>query len=334
MGSKLGWILAAVLAIVVLGAILKVIYLPSPSGPTRATLKKGVFDPPALAVSVARAVGYEPSESGNAADDYHEALQQYKKNQSQIDEFLAKRKEFMEGCYLPTPDVMEAVKRIAARVAAGAKKREMKYTFVYTPKELEVGYVYPPARGFGDLDACLKGLLNYYVFSKETDKAIEVLKSGVVMGWHMTGEKTMLHMVRRGLGVQVPMLNSLHDLIRMRDGRRSDTAGGVSEYLAAVEALRDWYATKHKIVWSASPEAGDIFNVIENDKDRPCRIQAILSLGLLRHGGAGRGDKRKTQQLIEEYAASDDPLFAAAAKAARDMTLKEYNQIATRDLYR
>ena len=80
----------------------------------------------------------------------------------------------------------------------------------------------------------------------------------------------------------------------------------------------------------SDPNPGDVFNVAENDKDRSWRIQAILSLGIVKFTATKRGDLRRVRKIIDKNVAGDDPLAAAAAKAAKELTARQFNQLGTR----
>ena len=68
-----------------------------------------------------------------------------------------------------------------------------------------------------------------------------------------------------------------------------------------------------------------------NDEDLAWRVQGLLTSGLIRFTAMGsRGDKRRLKRLVDKYSGGDDPYLAAAAKAARDFTRKEFNVIGTK----
>jgi hypothetical protein len=71
------------------------------------------------------------------------------------------------------------------------------------------------------------------------------------------------------------------------------------------------------------PHPGDVFNLAANHADRAIRVEAIVVLGIIRHGQIGRGDQRTVRKLIDKYLESSDELEAAAAKAAHEMTQED-----------
>ena len=62
---------------------------------------------------------------------------------------------------------------------------------------------------------------------------------------------------------------------------------------------------------------------------RRVRVQGLLVLGIVKFSAPQRGDVRVAKKLMDRYAASDDPLEAAAAKAARELTREDFRRIGT-----
>jgi hypothetical protein len=52
-------------------------------------------------------------------------------------------------------------------------------------------------------------------------------------------------------------------------------------------------------------------------------VEAIAMLGVVKYVAPGRGDQRHARNLIEGYSNSDDPIIAAAAKAADTLTVEQ-----------
>lgn len=318
MGNKLGWIIAGVLVLVLGGVILKIAVFKSHSAPTSATTRRGVLKLKTLGVSIALIVGSEPSAGGNAAEDYKKAIAVYKQNKRLIEDVIDNAPK-MTGGYVPSQPAISALKQIAAHIAAGAKKADMDYFFTLTPKHLKVAYAkHEPIIGLEDIAASTNALTTYYNANKHYDKMLDTLKHQIVMGWHITKERKMLRMCTLGLMIQQENLNSLIDVYN--DRNNTALRESAQEYLAAVETLLTAYQTKRNIIWSQDPEPGDTFNIIENDEDRCCRVQAILNLGRLRFLCTKEVDLEYIDELIKKYSNSEDPLEAAAAKAAAKMT--------------
>jgi hypothetical protein len=81
-----------------------------------------------------------------------------------------------------------------------------------------------------------------------------------------------------------------------------------------------------------SRTSGDMFYIAKNAKERMWRIEAVLKLGRNRFniGEFGRGADQRWSALTVKRMSNDaslDPAVRAAAKAATDLTLPEYNSI-------
>jgi len=74
---------------------------------------------------------------------------------------------------------------------------------------------------------------------------------------------------------------------------------------------------KLQLVRTANVEAGDVFNIIENDEDRMWRVEGLLLLGPLKFRFEKIERNRvKIDQLIDQYKGHGDPLLKAAAQSA------------------
>lgn len=62
-------------------------------------------------------------------------------------------------------------------------------------------------------------------------------------------------------------------------------------------------------------DAGDIWNIAENDKNRAWRIQAILAMGLIKFTHASEANTARNNAMLERFLNSKDPLEKAAAQA-------------------
>jgi len=146
----------------------------------------------------------------------------------------------------------------------------------------------------------------------------------------MAGEHSRVDMTNTGLQVQLDALGVLAAVCRAEGGEKAKLLDKIQAYSDSLLAFRRHIEGKQRIVWALPPKPGDVFYVIENDKDRAWRVQAILALGVLRFTAQTRGDDRYTAKLIEQFKASSDPLEAAAAKTADEMTDVDFNLVGTR----
>lgn len=325
MGNKLGWVLAGVAVLGVTALVLVVVVFPPASAPTGATLRGGSLDLHLVGVSAAKVIGAVPAGKGNAGDDYRKAIDAHRKHAKLIAEAIGKFGETPRVHPTLPPPALEALEQIASHVAAGAARKEMRFTFVHTPATFEYGYFYRPTEDLERVAEPLSLLVYHYRAAKRYADAEKVLRDRFVMGWHMMNERSRTDLVTRGIAIQEQTISSLKTLYRERPGGHAAKIADLAEYATALREVREHYFRKHLIFASAnSIEPGDVFNIAVNDKDRAFRVQAILALGRLRFVATRRGDVRRTKKLIERFLESDDPLERAAAVAARDLTPEEY----------
>jgi len=332
--SKLGWVIAGIIVVALGIAITWFIVYPRPTSATRAT-RDEVLKLHEVSVPVTAVLDREPSAGGNAADDYERAILIVKdeRNWEAIIEAQGKADDMMTGTYVPDPTAMEAMKKIREHVSAGAKKKQMDYIFRYTPKTLEVAYDVEKIKGFDNIDGLqnVAGALNlltkYYLGQKEWAEAVDLAKLQFTMGWHMMGERAMVDLVRRGMAIQDQALRDLEFLYGEMDGDHKGKIAKAKEYRFALQDIRDMFGTKLSVLVNQQPNPGDVFRIADEDEDRCWRVQAILLLGVLKFTAPGRGDTRVRKDLIARYLDSDDPLEAAAAKAADAFTEEDFSVV-------
>jgi tetratricopeptide (TPR) repeat protein len=335
MGNKLGWILAIVLVTAVVGVIVYFLVFPSPSGP-KDTRRAGMLDRQEIATDVASVVGFDPGDLGNAADDYAEAaaiaLRERNGAVSDVNIALldAKKGEPAEA----DAQAVNILREIAEHVADGARKAECKYLFVHTPKALEVHVEVAGVNRLGEVTAAVRILAQYYASNKQYDEAAEVLKDLLVMGRHLIDERTHLHIVRAGMGatnVALPVLDEVYRAQGAMDAERQ----AVAKYRAAFLEFERYFDVKYQIVWTAragGPEPGDIFNIVENDKDPAWRVQAILAMGIVKFATRQAKDKKYALKLLDELVGDQDEIIAMAAQAAKKQTLEDHRGLGSKML--
>lgn len=335
MGSKTGWIIAAGLVVAVVGIITKAIFFPAPTSPTSVTLQSEFMSKVETTLPVTMVIGDAPSDGGNAGDDYRAALEVFEANRDALETFLDKeglKTDLAKGRLTPPVDVLSALEKIGAHVAAGARKMNFEYSLTHTKKkDFDVGYYYQGAYDMGKVSECASILAIYQFGLKQYDQAARTEKDLVVMGWHMTNERVRLHMTLFGFLVQLEAIRGLRTVYIYSRGEHEDQIKAINAYKGALIVAKGAYDDKLPVFQAKSIEPGDILNIAENHEDRAVRIQGILFLGRLRHEvGGSRGDMRATYKLLDHYRAEGDLYEAAAAKAAREMTKEQWDDLSTR----
>jgi len=322
MSNKLGWSLAAFLVLGLAAFIIWQVFFPGRSGP-QATLRAGMLELKTIEIPVSDVVGYTPGEGGNAGDDYAEAARLAVENRQTT---IAARLALQEAKDSPadvSAAAQEVLEKIASHVARGARKKEMKYLFRHTPKALKVHIRVEALEDLASVVAAMEILSSYHISHKRYDQAEKAAQDLFVMGRHMIDERSHIHIVTLGLGAQRAAWNPLVRLYRQHK-KDAERLRVLDRYRMAIVDLEDFYRDKHQIVWSVKPYPGDIFNIIENDKDPAWRLQAVLALGLIKFSAESRGDQKYIQRLMNRLVGDNDELIAAAAKAAKDLTRTEY----------
>jgi len=333
MASKMGWIVAAVLVIAV--AVVIVIRFGCSStlfrsGPTPEATERGFTDLQEVGISLATVLGSEPGGPGNAADDYSEAAQLRKSDPELIAEAMRIKSELAAGTGVLPIRALPLIRKIHSHVAAGAAKREMKYTFVHTPEEFVVGFFYEPAEDLYGVYEALEVLFIYHYGRRDYEQAAAVLKDCLVLGRHMTDERVRAHMVRLGLVIQRKALGGLLQVYNQWDREKyTPQMRAAYDYNSAVNRVLDFYDSKQKVVWKVRDiHPGDLFHVVENDKDLAWRVQALLALGVAQYTNAGdRADVQYARKLFEKYVQGDNRFLAAAAKAAMNFKEEELHEV-------
>lgn len=324
MGSRLGWIIAVIFAAFVVIVIVKVVVYPSATPPTRATTGAGMLTRQHPSRPIRLVLGATPDAAGDAGDDYWNALQLYETNASALREVFLNYVELAAGRYRLTASEVDLLRQVADAVAAGAAKGRMTYYFRLTPKKIEIPYYASAAEKFQDLAGVLRMLsVHYAVAGKETHPQAErCLFDMLVMGWHMMNERARLDTVRAGVGLQEVACDLLARLYLKWN--KPERLGAVKEYKEGLWDIKSTYTELYEVVWQLEqrsdggrgPHPGDVFNVAEHHADRAVRVEAILSLGVVKLTVTSRGDRRYVRKLIAAKLTSDDPIERVAAECA------------------
>lgn len=334
MGSKLGWI--AALGIVVIVALVAYrLFNPPPSNPVDTTAE-GFLELKDTGIPLSTVIGVEPAEPGNAADDYQKASQLRMNHDAEIDTFSKEFDALVKREDPWTDPGVKVLKEIHDHVAAGARKKKMEYTFVYTDSRFHFAYHSPGAERLWKVAVAVNQLYLFRDRRKEHAEAEKALKNLLILGHHMLNERRVAHMEQEGLEVQMAAVRGLLSLygkgkVANVPGHR---VGALEKYAAALERISANFRKKKQILWDYIPASdhlgrpriapGDVFNIAEHDEDRAWRVQAVITLGALKHRLTDRGDLRKTRELIRRFLQSKDPLLSAAAEAADKLTAEQF----------
>ncbi len=342
MGSKAGWILALALIIAVVVIAYFTIFEPLPS-PPRDTIEPGFMDLKTVDVPFADVIGTEPTEAGNAADDYQKAVQLWLTNSEEIehtgdDDHFNAIAAAADGWSDPG---MAACKKIADHVAAGARKKKMEYTFRYSPKRLEIRYHHKHADHLYKVAVAVQQVYFLHKARKEFAEAQKALHDMFILGYHLFNERALPYVSTTGIDIQQAALKWLQQLYETWAGAPKHRLPRIRQYDNDLRVVSHNFRRKRRILWDNIPATdpvtnepilapGDVFNIAENDQDRAWRVQAVLTLGPMKYRITGRrGDTKKTRKLIQRFLLSKDPIVEAAAKAAEKLTREQFQHLGT-----
>jgi hypothetical protein len=164
-----------------------------------------------------------------------------------------------------------------------------------------------------------------------------------MLGRHMMQERACGAMVLEGLLAQANALRTVGGLLSDQQKAASAPAGSYKKEFAAINAYNQelkhvlsMYNAKYTDVWSkvktpASGVIGNALSMAQHDQDRAWRVQMIFAMGFLntisQESDVSRGDARLIRQLLDKYAAGEDRYEAAAAAAARSLTMEQARQL-------
>jgi hypothetical protein len=321
-GSKAGWIVAGIVVAALVTIVTLVMFFPPHSEPTAATLRQGFMDMQTIGADVALVIGDKQTDGGSATQDYQQAVELYQANAQALNTMIqavADEKKI-------DPAAIDLAGQITKIVARGASLTSLDYCKTRLTK-LDVTMWQTGTAGLTRLHLVLDALARTQLAAKDYPAAQETMLALFGLGRHMVDERALPYVVMSGLGAQQMACMGLMELYTQWEGHK-DRVEGVRSYLVAVDSMMQTYTQKYQVVWNEKPDPGDVFNVIENDKDPTWRHQALLALGLVKFTAADhRGDVLYAKRLLDRALSSSDPLDVAAAKASLDLTRVEFNSV-------
>lgn len=320
MGNKFGWIIAGV-AVLAIGLVL-VMYLvfPAATMPTVRSMGPNMVLP-TPSVGIETVIGAEPSEPGNAGEDYKEAFAAFNQEETQ---------KVWQACVRAnkiTDADMETLRRVVNPLLAGTRKKDMQYYFKFTPQKIDLPYQPTEQGDFQDLAAVLQLLAISAQQDEQYQKAEEYLFAYMIVGDQLLNERARWDISKRGLGlVKSACSNKSWGLAPLyTKWNKPDRVEAVKAFRESLDTVSARYDELYQAIWMYkedcelgwNPWPGDVFNLAENHPDRGVRVEAILSLGVIKLTDVNhRGDQKKCRRLIDAKLASTDPIEREAARQA------------------
>lgn len=325
------WILAGVLSAVSITLVLILVLFPSPDEPTQKTLKEGYLDYINSSVTPA-AIGVNVSNpEANAAIHYHKANVKYFPTHVKSKEFIRNISKWNEK-YVDGEKVilkgkaLRTCKDIYELCKPGFSCGKFDYFTPFSPKDFRdfaLGCYSRDPVGTDQLNniaQALQLLGVHYISKGNYKKGMQILKDRAMLGYQMSVSKNRAGMRLTGLEILKLALTDLANFTTVQ----ADNKKYRELYDSAQSAFLD-INSKYMDMWSINDECtglnldpGDLFNIIENDKDPAFVADACLLLGGLKTYVQSRGNRRHIEKLFERYKDSKYPAVKAAIKVARD----------------
>lgn len=334
MGNKTGWILATAIVVAVGIALYLIVFNPSPSPPAE-TANPGFMELKPIFTPLSKLVT-DPTLDADAAPDYQRGIELYVANSADItavgegDHW----EDLVKADNAWTDPGLKKLVELYECIKAGTRKKGMKYLSSYSEKELKFGWHFEAPERFWKIAVSLRLLASMYEEKKRFAESAAVIKDMLVLGRHMYDEHGLAQMGLTGLEIQEFAARELQKLYRKWKGAPADAMDPLAKYESEISCILLTYRKKKEILWDNIPKTaengqpkfspGDVFNMVMKEEDAAWKAQAIIALGAVRFRASARGDRRMADRLITQYLTSKDPLLAAAAKVAKELTVEQF----------
>lgn len=322
-GNTIGWIIAAVLGMLIMGGALLFGISFNQLTPTT----KFGTDPKNLAE-----LSMEPKPSnlvamptaGDAGPLLMQAIGEVKANESKYTAFIASGKA-ADAAKLP------AVK--AALDAAPMSQMKLLSAKPATDIDYFPLSAHPDLATLGTIAQCLERAGMLYTADKKYKEAKKYHEAQFALGAKMFAERAMFMEALQGLG---HMRGAAVGLKSIATAEKDDArAKQIEAFLAASDAF---YKERMEPMWKVigsvdgnviARHTGDIYHFTDsaNMKERMWRVESVLKLGRFKFSVGTDGhaaDQSYVPMRLAELEKDADPLVAEAAKKANALTLAEY----------
>lgn len=329
MNKITGLIVGGIMLLLVAGILVKVFVFPSTEAPTRETTKTGFMEIIEVDAKITDVLDAAPSGGDNAAEHYAKAVEAFFANQALLLDAAA---SLGQGKADGHADALKTLEEIRGHVGNGAKQAKMNYLAAHASGKLQVSKRQDDVERLGQAIDSLSILGDYYIENKRLKDANAMYRDMLVAGWHMVQAHSHMHMTLYGQDIQATALSGMSKSMERTSDANADREKRVPlrNYLSALNEFKSRYEEKSMVFHKPRLEAGDIWNIAENDKDRAWRVQAILGMGMIRFThDTSKANNTRNNAMIEKFLKSSDPLEKLAAQAAKAFTEPEFNQSGT-----
>lgn len=339
-GNRLGWTISAVLVALIGVMVYKLAQVERVARPSGKFPR--MFEPLRLPVDPAAVV---PVMTGDcdAGEAYWQAIQHYLQNQRLYESFARtgaggrNRKpseaEMRDQTGATARQKLAELPKLVAvqQIMQGANCQRM--TLFATRPQTVVHYGRAPElvalRRLGEI---MDQVANYYRVVGKEDEAERYFQALFSVGAKLFNERVRRDELFIGLGMMQTGANGLATLAKSR----GDEARA-KQLLDFATQTRDYYAQQIDPLWQAvyhidpfilQAHGGDVFALARNPRaDRMWRVEAILKVGRYKYNAGRRGDQIGARREPQQWVNDPDPVVAAAARAARDLTVEDYRML-------
>ena len=328
MNKITGIVFGVILLLIVVGVVVKTLVFPSTESPTRETSRTGFMDVIEVDAKISDVLGATPSDPDNAADHYAQAIELFFANKGIILDAAA---DLGDGNAKNHAAALKALEDIRGHIGNGAKQAAMDYMAKHASGKLQVSKVQDDVERLGQTIDVLDILADYYMKNKRLADANAIYRDMLAAGWHMVNEHSHMHMTLYGQAIQVSAVNGISRSTEKAPDREADDMQRLPlrNYLGALVEFKRTYEGKSMVFHKPRLDAGDIWNIAENDKDRSWRVQAILGMGLIKFTHPSKANAAHNNAMIEKFLKSGDPIEKIAAQAAKDYSQTDFNMAGT-----
>ena len=321
-GNRLGWILAGALVVVMIIAIAAAYVVTGKRTEPTAFSQ----DPANLAVLELprdpRQLLPTQRRDADAGAVYWRAVEDYQKNITEYERlteaFDAKRAVALDG----VKAVLEAADYRKASLFDGRI-------------EAAVGYgSRPGVNALHRVGAVVARLGTDYAQKRQFDEARKYLLASYALGFHLYDQRMSRLQLTAGLGLMAQSATVLKQ-IENADGK-TDAGKRYDEFVSSYQK----YYTEHvepmeRVLTSVDPKVlanhvGDVFVIVDKSQERVWRVEGVLKLGMYKYYTNTAGDRRAAVRTVKSLLKDPDPAVAAAALAARELTIAQYRTIGSR----
>jgi hypothetical protein len=315
-GNKLGWGIAAGIAIIAIGLIVMIEMGNKITPPTKLTLNASNMA--TIQFPIAPETIVPMNESGDAGERYARAVADYRRNR----QAYQKINNPAEGAALPgIREIVQATPLKGMSFAAGRADALINHR---PPRERE------------DLEALRElglvcGRVGLLYKKSNPAEAMKYYNAQFALGAKMFNERLIMQEME--IGIQL-IAQSIAAMKSVAEDAKNDEL--VKKYDAFYTALLDYQENSLNPVWRAissiddkviARHSGDVFVLATSAEEKLWRVEATLSLGRMRFKANRAADNRGATRVLKTLARDSDEHVAMAAKKALELTVQDVRQL-------